>query len=213
MGYYQKRLSEQASNICTIILPWGTYRYKCLPMGVSNSPYIFRMKWTKCSTIRIYLSLHRQPIKITTKGDWFDHLEKLEPKLKKLKHNGLKCNIKNQFFGKTDMEYLGFWVTRNGILPINKKVEAIKIMTPPTNTKQARSFIGLLNYYRDMWPRRSHLLQPLTALTPSKVRFKWTEMEKKVFDDIKQYVAHDNLWSYPDFNNFLIYIRMLAIYI
>ena len=66
-------------------------------------------------------------------------------------------------------------------------------MTPPTNTKQARSFIGLLNYYRDMWSRRSHLLQPLTALTPSKVRFKWTEMEQKVFDDIKRYVAHDNL--------------------
>ena len=36
------------------------------------------------------------------------------------------------------MEYLGFWVTRTGILPINKKVEAIVNMTPPKNTKHVR---------------------------------------------------------------------------
>ena len=83
------------------------------------------------------------------------------------------------------MEYLGFWVTQNGIRPICKKVEAIKNMTPLTNTKQARLFTSLVNYYRDMWPRRSHLLQTLTALTPYKVSLKWTDMEHKVFDYIK----------------------------
>ena len=30
------------------------------------------------------------------------------------------------FFGPTEMEYLGFWVTHNGVKPINKKAEAIK---------------------------------------------------------------------------------------
>ena len=99
------------------------------------------------------------------------------------------------------MEYLGFLVTRNGIRPINKKVEAITNMTPPTNTKQVRLFIGLVKYYRDMWPKRSHLLQSLTALKPSKVSFKLTDMEQKSFDDIKQDVVHNNFLSYPDFNN------------
>ena len=74
------------------------------------------------------------------------------------------------------MEYLGFWVTRNGIQPINKKVEAIENITPPINTKNMRAFIGLVNYYRDMWPRRSHLLQPLTVLVPYEVRFKYTDV-------------------------------------
>ena len=36
----------------------------------------------------------------------------------KLKDNGLKGNIKKSYFGKIDMEYLGFWVTRTGIRPI-----------------------------------------------------------------------------------------------
>ena len=41
MGYYHIRISDQAINLCTIILPSGNYRYKCLPTGVSNSPDIF----------------------------------------------------------------------------------------------------------------------------------------------------------------------------
>ena len=44
MGYYHIRLSENESNLCMIILPKGKYRYKRLPMGVSNSPCIFQQK-------------------------------------------------------------------------------------------------------------------------------------------------------------------------
>ena len=38
-----------------------------------------------------------------------------------MKEKKLKCNIEKSFFGKTEMEYLGFWVTRDGIKLINKK--------------------------------------------------------------------------------------------
>ena len=78
---------------------------------------------------------------------------------KNLKDNGLKYNTEKSFFGKNQMEYLGFWVTRNGIRPV-KKVEAIVNMTPPKYIIQARAFVGLVNYYRYMWTRRPHLLQP-----------------------------------------------------
>ena len=74
------------------------------------------------------------------------------------------------------MGYIGLWVTQNGIRQINNKVEPIINMMPPTSTKQVRAFIGLVNYYRDMWPRWLHLLQPLNLLTSSKVGFKWTDV-------------------------------------
>ena len=32
MGYYHIQLSENASNLCTTILPWGKYCYNRLPM-------------------------------------------------------------------------------------------------------------------------------------------------------------------------------------
>ena len=44
MGYYNIKLSEDASNLYMIIILWEKYLYKCLPMGVSNSPEHFKRK-------------------------------------------------------------------------------------------------------------------------------------------------------------------------
>ncbi len=40
MGYYTIRLDPMASKMCTIILPWGKYSYKRLPMGFGGSANI-----------------------------------------------------------------------------------------------------------------------------------------------------------------------------
>ena len=52
---------------------------------------------------------------ILLKGYWTDHIQKLELTSNIMKGKGLKYNIENSFFGKTKIEYLGFWVTRDGI--------------------------------------------------------------------------------------------------
>ena len=44
MVYYQIQFIEEESNICMIIIPWGKYYYKCLPMVVYNSPQFFQQK-------------------------------------------------------------------------------------------------------------------------------------------------------------------------
>ena len=119
-----------------------------------------------------FIQAYIDDLLIITKVDWSHHLEKLELTLKKLKYNRLKCNIKKVVFGQTEMGYLGLWVTQTGIRPINKKVEAIVNMKPPNNTKYVCALIGIVNYYRDMWAKQSHLLNTLTALTSHKVRFK-----------------------------------------
>ena len=117
-------------------------------------------------------------------------MEKLELTPHKLNDNRLNYNTEKSFFGQTEMEYIGFWVTRTGIQPINKKVEAIMNLMPTTSKKWMKYFIGLVNYCRDMWSRSSHLLQPFTEFTSYEVRLKWTDVEQKAFYDIKQAVAH-----------------------
>ena len=41
MGYYHIVLTPFSRNLCTIVLPWGKYRYIRLPLGLKNSPDIF----------------------------------------------------------------------------------------------------------------------------------------------------------------------------
>ena len=39
----------------------------------------------------------------------------------KLKGKGLKYNIEGYFIGQTEIVYLGLWVTRDGVNPINNR--------------------------------------------------------------------------------------------
>ena len=77
MGYYHIRLSENASNLCTIILPRGKYRYKCLPMGVTNSPDIFQQKMNDLFHGFEFICVYIDELLVLTKGYWSDDEQKL----------------------------------------------------------------------------------------------------------------------------------------
>ena len=88
-------------------------------------------------------------------------------------------------------------------MPIPKKVQAIQDMATLKTKKQLRRFIGMVNYYRDMWARRSETLAPLTALTSKDAKWDWTEVHQAAFDKMKKIVAREVPLSYPDFNDVL----------
>ena len=44
MGYYHITLDLATREICTIVFPWGKYRYKRLPMGAACAPDIFQAR-------------------------------------------------------------------------------------------------------------------------------------------------------------------------
>ena len=58
----------------------------------------------------------------------------------------------------------------------------------------------MVNYYRDMWIRRSHILAPLTQLTSKEAKWQWTETEQAAFDNIKRIIGKETLLAYPDFS-------------
>ena len=175
---------------------------KHLPMGVSNSPDLFNQKMNETFRGFEFIWAYINYLLIIIKGDWDNHLEKLELILQNIQYNRLKCTIKKSFFGQTEMEYLGFRMTWNRIRLINKKVEAIENMIPPETTKTLRVPIDLVNYHRNIWDKRSHLIHPFPALTSNKLTLKWTDIEQETFDKIKSIVVCNNLLAYLDFNNF-----------
>ena len=97
-----------------------------------------------------YVQCYINNILCITKGDWQNHLEKLDIILQKLKDAGMKVNASKSLFAKTELDYLGYTISQKGIKPIAKKVDAIRNIAPPKTRKQLRSFLGMVNYYRDM---------------------------------------------------------------
>ncbi len=63
-----------------------------------------------------------------------------------------------------ETEYLGYILTRGGVKPHPKKVQAILALDPPNNVKELRQFLSMIQYYGDMWAKHSEVLAPLTDL-------------------------------------------------
>jgi cleavage and polyadenylation specificity factor subunit 1 len=87
----------------------------------------------------------------------------LDEILQQLKENNLQVNGNKSSFCAIEAKFLGFVLTQQGVKPQIKKVEAIVKIATPKTVKQVRSFIGMVNYYKDHIPHRSNLLTPLTA--------------------------------------------------
>jgi hypothetical protein len=52
------------------------------------------------------------------------------------------------------------------------------MLSPPNNVKELRHFLGIIQYYWDMWARRSEMLAPLTDLVGECGEIKTTRMNK-----------------------------------
>ena len=200
MGYYHIELSPNSKRLCTIVLPWGKYEYQRLPMGLCNSPDIFQEKMSDLMQDLEYVRAYIDDLLIITSGSLDDHLDKLKVVLGKLRKAGLKVNAKKSFFAREELEYLGYWITRKGIQPTTSKVKAITAIEPPKTKKQLRRFIGMVNYYRDMWGKRSEILAPLATLTSKTEKWVWKDEHQKAFDDMKKLISREALLAYPDFN-------------
>jgi hypothetical protein len=103
-------------------------------------------------------------LSIITRQTLDQHLQKMETVLTRLRDAGLKVNAAKSLFCTHEIEYLGYILTREGIKPQPKKVQALLTLNLPNNVKELRHFLGMVQYHRDMWVRRSEMLAPLTDL-------------------------------------------------
>jgi hypothetical protein len=91
-------------------------------------------------------------------------------------------------------------------------VQAILALNLPNNVKELRHYLGMVQYYRDMWARRSEMLAPLTDLVGKCREMKTTRMNKtkekpwwwdpihqQAFDNVKAAIAKETVLAYPDF--------------
>ena len=58
-------------------------------------------------------------------------------------------------------DLVGYIISWEGIKPDPNKVQEIMDLVPPTTKSETWVLVGMVQYYRDMWPRRSHVLSHL----------------------------------------------------
>ena len=127
-------------------------------MGIAGSPDIFQARMSELIATLEFVRTYLDDLLCISKGSLVDHLNKLRRAFIRLQDAGLTVNARKSSFCAVETEYLGYILSRDGIKPQPKKVQAILALTPPQNVKQLRRFLGMVQYYRDIWARRSEIL-------------------------------------------------------
>ncbi len=182
-------------------------------MGFSGSADTFQAEMGNQMATLEYVRAYIDNLLVIIKSSHDDHLDKVEQVFIQLRNTGLKVNAAELFFCAQETEYLGYILTRGGIKPQPKKVQAILALNLPNSIKELQQFLGMVQcYYRDMWAKRSEMLAPLTDLVGESRENKATKkngtkkkpwrresIHQQAFDNSKGSITKELVLVYPDF--------------
>lgn len=112
------------------------------------------------------------------------------------------------------VEYLGHRLDKEGIRPLQDKLDAIREAPRPVNQSQLQAYVGLLGYYRKFIPNLTTEIAALTELLKSDYvsvdakgrkrsgpgepdpKFCWGNEQQKAFDRSKQLLQSDRVLAH-----------------
>jgi len=115
MGFYHIPLSPSAQQLCTTVLPWGKYRYKRMPMGLSISPDVFQHRMDQLLGDLKFVICWIDDIYIFSQGSFELHFSHLEQVFQCLREANLQINVLKSSFLAKELTYLGFIFSSKGI--------------------------------------------------------------------------------------------------
>lgn len=188
-GFHQFQLDDKSSELCTMNTPFGRFKYKRMPYGMSSFPEIFQRENTKIFGDLNGVQVLFDDIIVSGK-DEAEHDQNLAAVLKRARENNVKFNkLKLQYKSK-QVRYGGVVYSIDGVKPDPNKIKAIKNMVAPKDVKTLRRFLGAVNYINKFLPAYSKVTAPLRELLKKKVQWKWTSEQEKAFLNIKELVVN-----------------------
>ena len=108
------------------------------------------------------------------------------------------------------VEYLGYQLTDTDIGFQPKKIKAMERI-PPKSSKKLKRFLGMINFYQEVFKRRSHILAPLNDLAVATAKQKKSEKKKiskfqmlkerlDAFKKAKEMITLEVKLAFPDFS-------------
>ncbi|GET58360.1 hypothetical protein GLOIN_2v1765994 [Rhizophagus irregularis DAOM 181602=DAOM 197198] len=198
-GFNQIEMAEEDIEKTAFICSAGLYEYNVMPFGLTNAPASFQRLMDK--VLKEYLNefviVYIDDIMIYSEN-FEDHLKHIKLVLEKLKEASLILKLKKCIFGKTEIEFLGHVVGKNGLKPSPGKVEKIQKLTAPINIKGVRSILGLCTYYRKFIKDFSKIVKPITSLLRKDEKFEWGIKQHEALEILKRKLTEEPVLRQPD---------------
>ena len=183
-GYHQIPLDNEAKKLTTFLLPSGRYRYLRAPMGLSSSSD----EWCKRSDMALagIPGVQKLVDDILVEGvDYEDLLKKIEEVLKKCLENNITISLHKMEIGE-EVTFAGYKISKNGVVPEEKRTQAITDFPVPKTKKDLKSFLGLAQTLAHFVPDLSQTTDPIRQLLRKNVVWLWTPEMDKAFEATKK---------------------------
>ncbi|SAL98734.1 hypothetical protein, partial, partial [Absidia glauca] len=201
-GYHQVRLREEDKPKTAFNTRYGQYQFRVLPFGLTNAPPTFQAMMNRVlgDFLDKFVMVYLDDILIYSK-DMQEHKRHVKMVLDKLREHKFFLNRGKCEFGVEELIFVGYRITKDGILPDQAKVKTIQEWPVPTNVQEVRQFLGTTAYYRRFIKNYAHVAAPMTNLTqgsgPKKRSIVWTVECQEAFDKLKQELTNAPLLMSP----------------
>jgi hypothetical protein len=200
-GFYQILIGLADRHKTAFVTSQGLFEYNVLPMGLCNSPGVFMALMN--DTFREYLDkfvlVFLDDI-IVYSDTLEEHERHLRAALQKLREKRLYAKLSKSTLCRTEVEFLGHYVGRDGLRVMEDKIEAVSRWPVPTSMRELRAFLGLSGYYRRFVRGFSEIALPLTELTRNAThqRLQWGARQQVAFVRLKGALQSTPVLALPD---------------
>lgn len=198
-GYHQIRIAPEDVPKTAFRTRYGHFEFLVLPFGLTNAPGTFMhlMHQTFREALDSFVLVFLDDILIYSKT-LEEHKLHVRKVLEVLRKEKLYAKESKCEFFKTEVEFLGHMVGRDGVRMMEDKVQAMKDWPAPTNVRDVRAFLGTTGYYRKFIKDFSSIASPLSELTKDNVKFSWGAEQQQAFTRLKQAMQEGPVLAIPD---------------
>ena len=120
-----------------------------------------------------------------------DHMEAVRFLLSLLKKHHLSICPEKAFIGRSEVQYVGIKLSKEGLRIDPSKVTALHEAPRPTDAKGVRRFLGAAGFSRQWIPHFSQNTIEMTNLLKNGVKFEWNSRHDKEYDYILKQMASE----------------------
>ena len=144
-AFWQIRLNERSSKLCTFNTPWGRMRFLRMPFGVRCAgDALQRRNYDAFGDIPQTFCIVDDMLLATR--DTEECLDLVRRVCQRAREKGVRFNPRKFQFAVDDVRYLGHRLTGGGIMIDEQKVEAIVNMPRPEDKQQLKRFLGMVRF-------------------------------------------------------------------
>lgn len=196
-GFWQVELSEKSQEVTTFITPFGRFKYRRLPFGITSGPEVFQEKLLEKLRNRKGVRIHADDFLVTGRTVE-EHNKNLTEVLQRMADEGITLNPKKCAIGSTETKYLGYIISSEGIKPDPENIRAITEYPKPKNVTDVRQFLGMINYITKFLPNMADRTRHIRELLHKDKIFGWNEVHQQEFNELKELVTRNPVLAYFD---------------